>query len=36
MEPSSLRLCLEFGGEGKERLWRVGNIGENGKIFHVF
>jgi len=31
-----LRLCWEFGGEGKRRLWRVGYIGENGKIFHIF
>jgi len=34
----SFRLCLGVwrGGEGKRRLWRVRNIGENGKIFHIF
>jgi len=26
----------EFRGKGKGRLWRVENIGENGKIFHTF
>jgi len=32
----ALDLVWEFGGEGKGRLWRVGNMGGNGKIFHIF
>jgi hypothetical protein len=32
----NLAFVWEFGGEGKGKLWRVGNMGENGKIFHIF
>jgi len=31
-----LGFVWEIEGDGKGRLWRVGNIGENGKIFHIF
>lgn len=31
-----LGFVRKFGGEGKGRLWRVRNIGENDKIFHNF